>query len=157
MCLSRLKCFMSHTTDTGFCWKRSRYKRPLKDAVEEWRKFLVPCFTTKPGELFFTLTHFNKYLYTHIYHFIIILEVPTNSKSSLFLLLLLPIDKVPYILVVPVWNASIFISECHVFGKADNQTDCTGPQHHRLMLERIQKRTEKNSFHIPAYRRCAEI
>lgn len=53
--------------------------------------------------------------------------MPTNSKSLLLLLFLLSIDKVPYISCTSL-NDSILISECHIFGKADNQTDCTGPQ-----------------------------
>lgn len=109
------------TTDTRFCRERSKYK---KDAVEEWIKFIASCFTTKPEELFFTWIQLSKYLYTDFYLFIKLLEVPTNSKS---LLLLLSIDKVPYISCTSL-NDSIWISECRVFGKPDNKTDCTGPQ-----------------------------
>lgn len=72
----------------------------MKDAVEEWIKFIV----SKPEELFFTLTQLSKYLYPHFHLFIKPLEVPTNSKYLFcpFYSFFLSIDKKRHLLVVPV-------------------------------------------------------
>lgn len=82
----------------------------------------------------------------------------TNSKSSLFLsLFLLSIDKIPYMICTSL-NDSILISECHVFGKADNQTDCTGHRHLMTIAgKNIKKVWEKHFPYSCLQKMCRNL